>query len=220
VDLEEDYLFPLVKSSDVARARIETLSHSDGRGRREGSSVSLGKSRKTALTPTLSRQTGRGSEITRRVLVPQQWVGQETDSLADRAPKTWRYLLRHADRLDRRASRVYRRQPRFSIFGVGPYTFSPWKVAVSGFYKTPQFAAVGPRRSRPVICDDTCYFLPCTTAAEARSLARLLNGRPAREFFAAFSFSDAKRPLTAEILASLNLVSLRDAQQQRDDRSG
>jgi hypothetical protein len=146
--------------------------------------------------------------ITRRVLVPQQRVGQQTDSIADRAPKTWRYLLRHADRLDRRASRIYRQQPRFSIFGVGPYTFSPWKVAVSGFYKTPQFTAVGPLGSRAVICDDTCYFLPCTSAAEARRLAGLLNGPLAREFFSAFVFPDAKRPLTAEILNSLDLAAL------------
>jgi hypothetical protein len=226
VDLEEDYLFPLVKSSDVARARFDTLSHSDGRGQGEGSSVNSRKFRKTALTPTLSgstvfdpeaqtrrelaevRQTGRGSEITRRVLVPQRRVGQDTDSIARRAPKTWRYLLQHAGRIDRRASRVYRQQPRFSIFGVGPYTFSPWKVAVSGFYKTPQFAAIGPSRGRPVLCDDTCYFLPCTTAADARALARLLNSPLAREFFSAFVFPDAKRPLTAEILSSLDLAAL------------
>ncbi len=180
VDLEEDYLFRLVKSSDVARARFETLSNSDG----------------------------RGSEITRGVLVPQRRVGQETESIALRAPKTWRYLLQHVERLDRRASRVYRNQPQFSIFGVGPYTFAPWKVVVSGFYKTPRFVAVGPVRGRPVVCDDTCYFLPCRTAAKARSLARLLNGRLAREFFSAFVFPDAKRPLTAEILGSLDLAAL------------
>jgi hypothetical protein len=210
VDLEDDYLFPLLKSSDIAGtgSRFRTLSHSNGRGQGEGSFVTLGKSRTTALTPTLSRQTGRGSEITRLVLVPQQRVGQETDSIAERAPKTWQYLLQHAERLDRRASRIYRGQPRFSIFGVGPYTFSRWKVAVSGFYKTPQFAAVGRRRSRPLICDDTCYFLPCTSAAEARRLAGLLNGPLAREFFSAFVFPDAKRPLTAEILNSLDLAAL------------
>jgi hypothetical protein len=180
VDLEEDFLYPLIKSSDVAPARFETISHSDG-----------------------SR-----SEITRRALVPQRHVGQETDSIADRAPKTWRYLLQYAERLDRRASRVYRRQPRFSIFGVGPYTFSAWKVAVSGFYKAPQFVAVGPVRGQPVVCDDTCYFLNCTTAAKARALARLLNGPLACEFFSAFVFPDAKRPLTAEILGSLDLAAL------------
>jgi hypothetical protein len=145
------------------------------------------------------------------VLVPQQRVGQETDSIASRAAKTWRYLQRHAARLDRRASRIYRQQPRFSIFGVGDYTFAPWKVAVSGFYKTPQFVAVGPLGGRPVVCDDTCYFLPCQTGSAARRLAHLLNGSRAGDFFSAFVFPDAKRPLTAEILGSLDLAALETA---------
>ncbi|HET6326608.1 MAG TPA: hypothetical protein VFG04_18170 [Planctomycetaceae bacterium] len=173
VDLEEDYLFPLLKSSDVAR--------------------------------------GSTSASNRRMLVPQRRVGEETDSIARRAPATWQYLQRHAERLDRRASRVYRDQSRFSIFGVGPYTFAPWKVVVSGFYKSLQFVAVGPLDGHPVVCDDTCYFLPCTSAAEARALAARLNGPLARDFFSAFVFPDAKRPLTAEILGSLNLVALAGA---------
>ncbi|HEV8003658.1 MAG TPA: hypothetical protein VGP63_27585 [Planctomycetaceae bacterium] len=171
VDLEEDYLYPLVKSSDVAR--------------------------------------GNARLSNRWMLVPQRRVGEETDSIAHRAPATWKYLWRHAERLNRRASRVYRNQPPFSIFGVGPYTFAPWKVVVSGFYKTLRFMAVGCANGQPTVCDDTCYFLPCETRDEAQTLARLLNGPFAREFFSAFVFPDAKRPLTAEILGSLDLVSLR-----------
>jgi hypothetical protein len=194
VELEEDYLFPLVKSSDVANA---------GRGFR-----------------ALSRSAGRGGDEParkvvakkRHMLVPQHRVGEETEIIARRAPQTWQYLLRHAERLDRRASRVYRDQPRFSIFGVGPYAFAPWKVIVSGFYKTPQFTAVGPLGGRPVVCDDTCYFLPCVTASEAQTLARRLNGPRARDFFSALVFPDAKRPLTAEILSSLDLAALAAAE--------
>ena len=98
------------------------------------------------------------------------------------APKTWRYLLRHAERLDRRASVVYRNQPRFSVFGVGPYTFCDWKVMVSGFYKSWRFIPVGPANGRPVLCDDTCYFLPCRSAAEARRRANLLNSEGGANF--------------------------------------
>ncbi len=183
VDLEPDYLYPLLKSSDVvAAARADSARFERPRGRQPFSG--------------------------RQVLVPQRRIGEPTDVIAARAPKTWRYLQRHAARLDRRASRVYQKQPRFSIFGVGPYTFAPWKVAVSGFYKTPQFAPIGPQRGRPVVCDDTCYFLRCKSAPAARKLARQLNGPVARDFFAAFCFPDAKRPLTAEILGSLDLSAL------------
>jgi SAM-dependent methyltransferase len=151
---------------------------------------------------------GATAEPRRRLLVPQQRVGQETESLARRAPKTWRYLLRHAERLDRRASAVYRNQPRFSIFGVGPYTFCDWKVMVSGFYKSWRFVPVGPVHGRPVLCDDTCYFLPCRSAAEARRRANLLNGERGRDFFRAFVFNRSKRPLTAEVLGLLDLKAL------------
>jgi hypothetical protein len=154
----------------------------------------------------------------RFVLVPQQRVGEETHSIARQAPKTWRYLLRHGERLDRRASRVYRDQPRFSIFGVGPYTFARWKVVVSGFYKSWHFVAAGPVRNRPTVCDDTCYFFPCASEAEARAQAELLNGPLAREFFSALVFPDAKRPLNAEILRSLDLSALAAAQMQSSSR--
>jgi hypothetical protein len=144
----------------------------------------------------------------RKVLVPQRRVGADTRSLATRAPQTWRYLLRHGERLDRRASSVYCNQPRFSIFGVGPYTFCKWKVMVSGFYKSWKFVAVGPIGNRAVLCDDTCYFLPCASAAEARRRAGLLNSDRGQEFFSAFVFNESKRPLTAEILNSLDLEAL------------
>jgi hypothetical protein len=160
---------------------------------------------------------GETAEPRRKLLVPQRRVGQETESLATRAPKTWHYLLRHAERLDRRASAVYRNQPRFSIFGVGPYTFCDWKVMVSGFYKSWRFVPVGPVKGCPVLCDDTCYFLPCRSAAEARRRANLLNGERGREFLSAFVFNRAKRPLTAEILGLLNLQALAAESRRRSD---
>jgi hypothetical protein len=169
-DVERHHIYPLLKSSQLARGETGSLS--------------------------------------RQMLVPQRRVGQETASLAERAPKTWHYLLRHGERLDRRASSVYRNQPRFSIFGVGPYTFCKWKVAVSGFYKSWRFVAVGPVENRPVVCDDTCYFLPCRSAAEARQRAAHLNSERGREFFSAFVFNQAKRPLTAQILGLLDLEAL------------
>jgi hypothetical protein len=160
---------------------------------------------------------GKAAEPCRKILVPQRRVGQETESLATRAPKTWRYLLRHADRLDRRASSVYRNQPRFSIFGVGPYTFCKWKVMVSGLYKSWHFVAVGPVNGRAVLCDDTCYFLPCRSATEARRRATLLNSERGREFFSALVFNRSKRPLTAEVLNLLDLDALAGESRGREE---
>ena len=56
--------------------------------------------------------------------------------------------------------------------------------------------------------DDTCYFLPCHTENDAKALAQLLNSQAAKGFFRSFIFWDAKRPITAQLLASLDLEML------------
>ncbi len=69
------------------------------------------------------------------MLITQHTTGADTSRIAQKAPHTWDYLQSYAHLLDRRASSIYRNRPRFSIFGVGPYSFAPWKVATFGFYK-------------------------------------------------------------------------------------
>ena len=144
----------------------------------------------------------------RWMLVPQSFVGQDTTVIARLAPKTWRYLQDHAALLDRRGSSIYKGQPPFSIFGVGDYSYSDWKVAISGFYKRLQFTLVRPLQNKPVMLDDTCYFLPCDSQIEAETLVSILNSTIASEFFSAFLFWDAKRPITVDLLRRLSLPSL------------
>jgi hypothetical protein len=170
VDLESEYLYPMLKSSQI--------------------------------------KSGRSAPASRWMLVTQRAVGDDTALIRERAPKTWAYLLEHGELLDRRASAIYRGRPRFAVFGVGDYTFSPWKVAISGFYKSLEFSMVPPGHGKPVVLDDTCYFLPCQDEPEARSVASLLNSEPARGFFSAFIFWDAKRPITVETLRRLDLAAV------------
>ena len=89
--------------------------------------------------------------------------------------------------------------------GAGSYSFAPWKVAVSGFYKQLAFRSVAPVNGRPVVLDDTCYFLPCENEDEANYFEALLNSEAATGFFRSFVFRDAKRPITASLLASLDI---------------
>jgi len=169
VELEQTFLYPMLKSSEVAKQQ-----------------------------PTPSRY----------MLVPQRCVGDDTSIIRLQAPRTWEYLQAHANRLDKRASIIYRKRPRFSVFGVGPYSFSPWKVAISGFYKHLDFCCVGPIGAKPVVLDDTCYFLPCHTEKDAQLLQRLLNSVAAKSFFQSFIFWDAKRPITGSLLDTLDLLAL------------
>ena len=130
---------------------------------------------------------------------------KDTSQIEHNAPRTWDYLQSPANLLDRRASIIYKNRPRFSVFGIGPYSFAPWKVAISGFYKRLDFRCIGPVDGKPVILDDTCYFLPCQTEDDAGFLANMVNSKSARGFFRSFIFRDARRPVTVQLLGSLDL---------------
>jgi hypothetical protein len=130
------------------------------------------------------------------------------EDLQRSAPKAWQYLVANDALLARRGSSIYRNRPRFSIFGVGEYSFSPWKVAISGLYKKLEFVEVPPFQCRPVLLDDTCYFFSCQSEQESSVLYELVQSAPAREFWSAFVFWDAKRPITAQILKLLDFAAL------------
>ena len=170
VELEEDFLFPMLKSSTVASGFVDSPS--------------------------------------RWMIVTQQAVGQDTRPIAILAPKTWSYLQSHASLLNRRASSIYRGRPPFAIFGVGEYSFAPYKVAVSGLYKRLSFTQIAMYSGRPIVLDDTCSMLACRTEAEARFVVELLASEAAQSFFEARIFWDAKRPITNEVLNQLNLLAL------------
>ncbi len=144
----------------------------------------------------------------RWMIVPQRTMSDNPSRLRMYAPKTWNYLNAHAHLLDKRKSSIYKNRPRFSVFGVGPYSFAPWKVAISGLYKKLEFVQVSPFQGRPVVFDDTCYFFPCRSEEECNLLYELVMSDPAREFWSALIFWDAKRPITAQLLNSLDLMLL------------
>jgi hypothetical protein len=117
-------------------------------------------------------------------------------------------LEAHAQYFEDRKSRIYRHRPRFSIFGVGDYTFAPWKIAICGLYKTLQFRLVGEIEDKPALFDDTIYFLSFAEEAEARKIYELLLSPPANKFLASLIFWDEKRPIKAGILNQLDLRRL------------
>jgi hypothetical protein len=144
----------------------------------------------------------------RAVLVPQQKIGEDTAHLAQTAPRFFNYLQAHADTFANRGSSIYRGQPAFAIFGVGPYSFALFKVAVCGLHKEPSFKAIGPADGRPVMLDDTCYFLPCSTAEEAAVITALCNDPITLALIRAASFREAKRPVTKALLQRLDLGAI------------
>jgi hypothetical protein len=169
VRIEPDYLFPLLKCSDVANGRTEP---------------------------------------DRLMVVTQRRVGDDTSVIRGKAPRTWRYLDAHRKFFEARKSSIYNGRVPFALFGIGDYTFAPWKVAVSGLHKTVRFMLVGPRRDKPVIFDDACYFLPFEDENEARVVAEILNSKVCRGFLDSLIFTDSKRPITVELLQRLNIRAI------------
>jgi hypothetical protein len=157
-----------------------------------------------------------GERPRRAVIVTQRKIGEETLGLEFEAPRLWRYLQHHADRFAGRKSSIYRRQPPFALFGVGPYSFAHYKVAVSGLHRPPRFRAIGPVGGRPVMLDDTCYQLPCRLAGEAAVLTAMFNHPTTLESLRALSFGDAKRAVTKGQLQWLDLLAILDRADRAD----
>ena len=101
-----------------------------------------------------------------------------------------------------RKSSIYRGQPPFAMFGVGPYSFAPFKVAVSGLHRRRSSRLSGPVDGRPVMLDDTCYFLPCRRPEHGRAGRALCHDPTTLELIRALSFPDAKRPMTKGAVAT------------------
>jgi hypothetical protein len=166
VDVESDWVFPMLKATDLHRDRL---------------------------------MAGRS------VIVTQRSLGEDTESLARRAPKLWSYLEAHATALDERKSSIYRGRPRFSMFGIGSYTFAPWKAAVSGLHASAWFRLISPQAGRPVVLDDTCYLLPFDDGPSAAITTALLRSRPTSDLLRALTFPDSKRPVTKRLLQRIDL---------------
>jgi len=121
-------------------------------------------------------------------------------------PKLWKYLTTHAEYLDKRKSRIYRK--RFSIFGIGDYAFKPYKVAISGFYKEPNFSLIHPIDGKPAMLDDTSYYLSFDSLKEAIAVWKALNSDIVKNFLSSIAFLDSKRPYTKELLSRIDWSKL------------
>ncbi|MCY4304364.1 MAG: N-6 DNA methylase [Aestuariivita sp.] len=179
VNIEDVYVYPLLKSSDLGN--------------------------------------GRTTETRLKVIVTQEQIGDPTEPIKYEAPATWDYLDSHGDALDRRRSVIYREKPRFSVFGIGPYSFTNWKVAISGFYKRLDFQVVGPICNRPVIFDDTIYFLSAACEEEARFLIDILKSSIAQDFLSSMVFWSDKRPITVDLLKRLHIGRLAQRLGRQDE---
>jgi len=170
VSLEDDLLYPLLKSSSLKKAMIDS---SD-----------------------------------RRVIVTQHKLGEDTSHIRAEFPLLWEYLDTNRELFDKRKSRIYDKAPQFSLFGIGDYAFSKYKVAVSGFYKKALFCLV--YSDKAIMLDDTCYYLSFDDFDSAYVTMLLLNTPIVEVFLNSIVLVDSKRPYTKKVLKRIDLAKVMD----------
>ncbi len=166
VHIEDDIVFPLIKSSMFKAPIIHSFS--------------------------------------KYVIVTQKKAREETEHLEHELPKTWEYLNNNIELFEGRKSLIYRGASPFSMFGVGDYSYSRYKVGVSGFYKRPFFSVLYSDDKKPVMTDDTSYFICFDNYDMAYVAMLLLNSGKVQKFLTSIAFLDAKRPYTKKVLERID----------------
>lgn len=172
VDIENDLVFPLIKSSMIKKPII--------------------------------------IDSEKRVIVTQKFVKEDTDYIKLNFPKTWKYLNKHLESFEKRKSSIYKNAPKFSMFGVGDYSYSRYKVGISGFYKKPLFSLLYTYDLKPIMMDDTGYFISFDDFDLAYVAMLCLNSIPVQSFLKNIAFLDAKRPYTKKVLQRLDFKKVID----------
>lgn len=147
-------------------------------------------------------------ETQKVVIVTQTKVGEKTIEKLKKYPNLLSYLQANKHLFDRRKSSIYQNKPPFSIFGIGDYSFKPFKVAISGLYKRPQFCLIPLQDEKPVMIDDTCYLLGFDDFSYAIFVWTALNNYRIQKLLDSIAFKDAKRPFTKRLLMRIALATL------------
>lgn len=144
----------------------------------------------------------------KRILVTQKFVNEPTDYIQIKYPKTWAYLIEHTEDFEKRKSIIFRNKCRYSIFSVGDYTFKPYKIAISGLYKSLDFKLISPYEEKTVLLDDTCNFISFDSKEKAEFILELLQSETAFQYLNARISWEAKRPVKTEVLNSIDFEKL------------
>lgn len=167
VEIEDDLIYPLLKSSDI-------------------NNYNANKFRKF-------------------IIVPQKKVGEDTSQLKFSHPRAFSYLSKYETLFTNRKSSIYKGKDKFSIFGIGDYSFKPYKIVVSSLYKSPKFILLSPSAEKPVMVDDTCYQLGFNNLEDAKCALDALNCDKIQSLLQSLMFKDSKRVVTKTLLMRLNI---------------
>jgi len=140
-------------------------------------------------------------------ILTQHRTGENTAAIKNKFPKAYDYLLSHESFLNSRKSIIYKNNYKFSIFGVGPYAFSKYKIVISGLYKQTRFSLVSQIEGKTALLDDTTYLMGFENKAFAELTLKILNSSMVQGFMDSILFEDAKRPINKDLLMRIDLVA-------------
>lgn len=143
------------------------------------------------------------NETTKYIIITQKEIRQNTDYIKIEAPKTWKYLNYYESYFDKRKSKNYKNAPKFSIFGIGDYSFKKYKVAIFGFLKNPHFSLI--YHEKPFMLDDSCYYLSFDEYDYAYITMLILNSSLVKKFLQNIAFLDSKRPFSKKVLKRIDI---------------
>lgn len=170
VQIEDDLIYPLLKSSDINKYRE--------------------------------------NKFRKFIIVSQKKIGDDTSALKHTHPLTYSYLTQYETIFSKRKSSIYKCKDKFSIFGIGDYSFKPYKIVVSSLYKSINFTLVSQFEGKPIMVDDTCYQLDFDNLDEATYIYDALNSYEIQSLLQSLIFKDAKRVVTKSLLMRLDLARL------------
>ncbi len=159
----------------------------------------------------------KGSQLKKKIInssnlftiITQAKINEGTDIIFEKFPKTYKYLYNHQNLFENRKSSIYKNKPKFSIFGIGDYSFKPYKIAIAGLYKEFNISLIIPdENNKPIMLDDTCYFLGFDILEFALIAFSMMNNEKFIKFIDSITFNDIKRKYTKDILMRIDFFEI------------
>ncbi|MWV65024.1 N-6 DNA methylase [Halorubrum sp. JWXQ-INN 858] len=155
-----------------------------------------------------------------RRLVPMDEAHADNEAaLAASCPATYDYLRERREELAARSSSWLDHGPFYNVFGLGEYTWSPYKVVWCRLAFKPHFVVVSTVTDealgeKPVVPGDHCMFVPTDDREEAHFLCALLNSASYRRAIEGVT-GGGKSGLSKAVVSELALPRYPDTDEAR-----
>ena len=149
-------------------------------------------------------------------LIPVNHPSGTGVNLKEQYPDTYQYLKRNESSLDERQSNVFDSGPFYTVFGVGDYTWAPYKVAWCRLGHNPEFAVLSGVDDDDDVVSEKCIvpndhflYIPCQDGNTAHFLCSVLNSTPYKDALRSIS-SGGKASLSKGVVSQLSLPDWRN----------